>query len=168
MAATYTLISSNTLSTSAASVTFSSIPATYTDLVLKVTARLDSGSYGNMDIKPNNSSTNDSTTRLYVENGTVYSDRYTNGYNIISLSGSSATANTFGSIELYIPNYAGSTYKPMSNFGAAENNSSTTYKMGVNALLWSDTTAISSLVITGDGYNFVSGSSFYLYGIKNS
>ena len=38
---TYTLISSNVLGSSAASVTFSSIPATYTDLVLRVSARTD-------------------------------------------------------------------------------------------------------------------------------
>ena len=41
MATTYTLITSQTLASSAASVTFSSIPSTYTDLVLRVSARTD-------------------------------------------------------------------------------------------------------------------------------
>ena len=40
---TYTLISSNVLASSAATVTFSSIPATYTDLVLRVSARNNDG-----------------------------------------------------------------------------------------------------------------------------
>ena len=41
MANTYTLISSNVLGSSAASITFSAIPATYTDLVVRVTSRVD-------------------------------------------------------------------------------------------------------------------------------
>ena len=168
MAATYELIASTTLATTTTTVTFSSIPADYTDLVLRVSARLASGSFGNLGIRPNGSAANDSTTRLYVENTTIYSDRYTNDYNIISLSGASSTANTFGSIEVYIPNYAASTYKQFSSFGAAENNSSTVYKLGVNANLWQDTTPISSLDINGDGYDFLADSSFFLYGIKNS
>ena len=44
MPATYTLIASNTLSSAAASVTFSAIPATYTDLVLRYSARSDGAS----------------------------------------------------------------------------------------------------------------------------
>ena len=44
MPATYTLIASNTLSSSAASVTFSAIPATYTDLVLRWSSRTDNAS----------------------------------------------------------------------------------------------------------------------------
>jgi hypothetical protein len=38
MANTYTLIASNTLGASAASVTFSAIPSTYTDLVVRYSA----------------------------------------------------------------------------------------------------------------------------------
>ena len=41
---TYTLISSNVLTTAAASVTFSSIPATFTDLVLRMSAQADGAS----------------------------------------------------------------------------------------------------------------------------
>jgi hypothetical protein len=36
------------------------------------------------------------------------------------------------------------------------------------SVLWSNTAAINSITLTDDAGNYVSGSSFYLYGIKNS
>ncbi len=45
------LISSQTLSTAAASVTFSAIPATYTDLVLKMTTRMATGTFGEFSVQ---------------------------------------------------------------------------------------------------------------------
>ncbi len=167
MPATYTLIASNTLSTSAASVTFSSIPGTYTDLLVRITARSSSSVTDfSLALKPNGSSSNDSSTWLSGNGSTASSSRSTADFNMGRASGNSATANTFGSIELYIPNYTVSANKPMSAFGAAETNA-TAVQMRTNAMLWSNTAAITSLEITTDGVgDFVSGSSFFLYGIK--
>jgi len=78
-----------------------------------------------------------------------------------------ATASTFGSAEIYIPNYAGSTTKPFSTFAVQENNTTAAY-IESGADLWGLTNAITSIALIAGGYNFVSGSSFYLYGIKNS
>ena len=171
MPSTYTLISSNVLSSSAASVTFSAIPSTYTDLVLRVSARSDDAS----------------TVRGFRLNfngvsGTSYSETYLSGNGATAssvrdssisysdlgvVSGGSTTANTFGSVEIYIPNYAGATNKPLSGDSASEDNSTTAYRRA-NAALFSNTSAISSVVATLNAGNFASGSSFYLYGIKNS
>ncbi len=172
MANTYTLISSNVLTSSAASVTFSSIPATFTDLVLRTSVRSNAtGTFDILNIQVNSITGNYSFTRLSgsgsaaaSNNGTgfsAYYDRFT-------INGDTATSNTFGSSEFYIPNYSGSANKVASSFGVSETNATTSY-MAVNAHLLSDTSAITSLVLTpNNGTNFVSGSSFYLYGIKNS
>jgi len=170
--ATYTLISSNVLSSSAASVTFSAIPATYTDLVLRISARTDSGSTYTVYVQPNGTASGYSWTRLRG-NGSAASSAAgtgaTRGYlNSDSADDLNATANTFGSMEFYLPSYTASQYKPASNFGAWETNASAA-NMSATAGLWSNNTAVSSLVIQTDaGVNFISTSSFYLYGISNA
>jgi len=166
MPVTYQLIASNVLSSAAASVTFSAIPATYTDLVVRCSVRLD-GSYSMLGITFNASTTSRSTTELQGNGAAAASNRWTT-LNVRGANDSAYTASTFGSAEFYIPNYAGSVNKCASGFGTQETNA-TGSLMSANALLWSNTTAISSIQLQNpQGANFVSGSSFYLYGIKNS
>lgn len=175
LATTYTLISSNTLSASAASVTFSSIPSTYTDLCLKISARTDDALLGvhiRMTID-NNASTNYAGTRLYGTGAAAFSARYSTGSNTYWLAydaaeGTSATTSTFTNSEIYLPNYAVSGNKIASMFDVTETNAANT-NMDLVASLFTGTTTISSFILTSNsGGNFVSGSSFYLYGIKNS
>lgn len=174
--ATYTLISSNVLSSSAASVTFSSIPATYTDLVLRISARSNTGgSYNFFKITYNSISTSYSDTLLYKDgtNTTPQSQRgssaawYSYAGTGLPFNDSGSTADTFGSAEIYIPSYIAGQNKPASVFSVQENNSTTQY-MAVDASLWSNTAAITSIGIAQNGGSFVSGSSFYLYGISNA
>lgn len=165
---TYTLIASNTLSSSAASVTFSSIAATYTDLLVKCSARSDyAGVNASIYVAPNNASTNLSSRSLHATSTAASSASYTV---IIArdISGNTSTSNTFGNAEFYIPNYASANYKSVSLDTVGENNASTgSILMGIQAGLWSSTSAITSLVLTTDG-NFMQYSTFYLYGISNS
>lgn len=167
MPSTYTLISSNVLSSSAASVTFSAIPATYTDLVLRISARGDNAGNANLAISYNGATTSFSYTRLTGDGSTAASFRSTN--NFVGLVDSAAnTANTFGSAEIYIPSYAATQNKPASIFVAQEDNSSTATIAAI-ANLRSNTAAITSITIAEySANNWVSGSSFYLYGIKNT
>ena len=169
---TYTLIASNTLSSSAASVTFSSIPNTFTDLVLKGSSRSAGGNQAfaillrfNSDSATNYSDTtiegSGSAASSYRESNSVY------GYITNGNVGSSATANTFSNWELYLPNYTVNSNKPFADFSVTETNA-TAAKMSADAGLWRNTATISSIVLTDNGGNFVSGSSFFLYGIKNS
>jgi hypothetical protein len=82
--------------------------------------------------------------------------------------GASATASTFANAELYIPSYTASQSKPLSLVSMAEGNT-TNFSMGANAGLWRNTAALTSInIVSFVGANFVTGSSFYLYGIKNS
>ena len=179
MATTYTLIASNTLSSSAASVTFSSIPATYTDLVLRCSVRstYTTSNWDNYKITFNNNTTGvyGRTTLQALYNAGSYqtqSGRGTNETEIApALIGANATANTFASTEIYLPNYAGSTTKPVSlshinEWNAAATN--VTWSISGNAYLFNSTTAITSVEIASYSAQFASGSSFFLYGIKNS
>ena len=180
MASSRYLIASTTLSSSAASVTFSSIPSTYKDLVLKVSARQSSSvtTSGSLRLQFNRTSfdgtiTTYSDTTLLTWNTSASSFAASNGYYPSMYFGDNAggaTANTFSNGELYIPNYTSAINKPLSWFGVQENNTSTPiYSVATGAGLWRDSSAITGMVI-GDagGYNFVSGSTFTLYGLKNS
>jgi hypothetical protein len=173
MAATYKLIASQTLSTNAANVTFNSIPSTYTDLVLRVSGR---DTYTNtadaiLYLQINSSSTQAySDTVLYANHSNVNSYRNTipnnTGTENYGTSAASATANAFGSLEIYIPNYAGSTKKMFYSFGTPETIGRTlTFGMGISASLSSITDPITQLVVK-PSVNFVAGSTFYLYGVE--
>jgi hypothetical protein len=168
MANTYTLIEGKTLGSSTASVTFSSIPQTYTDLLLKVSARSDWSNAINSDsliVRPNGSSSNLNSIRLYGSGSAAGSDT-NDGVNFIANANS--TASTFGSTEIYIPNYTLSNYKSISSDSASETNATTVY-MGLFATLWSNTAAITSIqLLPQNGTNLVQYSTFYLYGISNS
>jgi len=176
--ATYTLISSNVLSSSAASVTFSAIPATYTDLVVRLSARDSSAgtnaNYGQIILNNDTSSANYSAITVAQFNGTVYSNNYPTsslGWGIWSYYGFDSagnTANTFSSSEIYIPSYTASQKKPFSAYTVTEDNTATSGTcIEAIANLYQSTTAISAVTLKTAG-TFVSGSSFYLYGISNA
>jgi len=172
MANTYTLIASNTLSSSAASVTFSSIPATYTDLVLKMSVRTDNAVISSfINLEFNNVGGTSYSRTLLRGSGSAASSNRNSLQSEISLqtagSGASSTSNTFSNTEVYIPSYLVSQNKPLSATSGAENNATEAY-VTTFAGLWTNTNAITQIKITANGENFVSGSSFFLYGIKNS
>ena len=171
---TYTLIQSQTLASSAASVTFSAIPTTYTDLVLRVSARDTSGvSIADIQGNWNTSSSGYSETFLRgnastAASGRVYTQIAWGASGWISSDAPGDTANTFGSTEIYIPNYTVAAAKPQSVFSVQESNSASTgVFISTMAMLWNNTATISSMLIQASGA-FDIGSSFYLYGISNS
>ena len=172
MPATYTLISSNVLSSNTASVTFSSIPADYTDLVLRASVRSTSAGTDWMDIQFNSNATNYSDTYILAQGSSTSGGNDSYGNPKIyrtNICNSSNTSDTFSSTEIYIPSYGVSQNKPVSVYSVEENNSATVNSIVAIAALWQVTTAISSIVLTSDNAaNFVSGSSFYLYGISNA
>jgi hypothetical protein len=172
MANTYTLISSNVLGSSAASVTFSAIPATYTDLIIRVTARSTLASISDdLTIRFNAGTSGYSRTILQGNGSTAGSLRTANAAAAIAygqINGANATASTFGTAEVYIPNYTSTVSKPFSSFGVGETNATAQF-MSIAALLSNLTSAITSVTLYPSiGVDFVSGSSFYLYGIKST
>ena len=154
----------------AASIDFTSIPSTYTDLIIKATSRNTStagAAWNYFKLKPNGLSTNLSYRFVYGVGTSAASDLGTGnligGYS----NDSSSTANTFGSSDIYIPNYAGSNYKSISSDSVTENNDTSAIAV-LSANLWSDTAAITSITLEQATGNFAQYSTFYLYGIKNS
>lgn len=173
MATTCKLIAKNVLGSDTFSVTFGSIPATFDDLLLLISARSTRSTAtvnqsGTLIIKPNNSSSNLSHRALYGNGSSAASFAGASENQIwIPANSSSWTANTFGNIAVYFPNYAGSTNKSWTVDAVIENNNAAGFIMAT-AARWSDTTAISSIVVSEINYNILSGSSFYLYGITKA
>jgi hypothetical protein len=170
--ATYYLIASNVLSTTTTTVTFSSIPATYTDLIIRFTGRSDtSGSRDTFIALNSDSGSNYSANYMYQEGASVSAGLYSNQTNLLindSLPGTNFNSNLFGFTEVYIPNYLESQNKQINAvYTNANYASAVTGRYTIHAHQYRSTTAISTIALTGQN-NFVAGSTFYLYGVKNS
>ena len=148
----------------AASMAFSSIPATYTDLLVKISARSTYSGGGNpsLYIKPNGSA-GSAERRVFGNGSTAASNSNLGGDYVTS---SAMTANTFSSSEIYFPNYAGSNYKSYSIDSVMENNA-TQSQASLAAGIVNSGTALTSLTFSTDG-DFTQYSTATLYGIKNS
>jgi hypothetical protein len=172
MANTYTLIESKTLGSDTASVSFTSIPQTYTDLQLLTSVRIDrAGISVNMGLRFNTNSSNYKNMMLYGSGanpaGSLYStalDQFGYWYS----PANSTTASTFSNQSVYIPNYTSSYNKSVSINSTSENNATDT-NLVLFSGVWSDSAAITTITLSNyQGSNLRSGSTFYLYGIKNS
>ena len=154
----------------AATIDFSLIPSTYTDLVLKVSARSatgDSDSSHVMFLSFNGSTSNRTSRNLSAYGSTAFSDSTTT-INAGALNGASGTASTFNNVEIYIPNYAGSTNKSVSLDKVNESNTASGNSLSLSASLWSSTAAINQITLTPDAGNFAQYSTATLYGISKS
>ena len=161
---TFTLIASSTVGAGgAANIDFTSIPSTYTDLVIKFSGAATS-SGGWVNITFNGSSANLSGRYLYGASGSVASGTIAP---LMYSNPTSYTANTFSNGETYIPNYAGSTNKSMSIDTIDENNA-TANDMLLQAGLWSNTAAINRITLTPNAGNLAQYTTAYLYGIVKS
>jgi hypothetical protein len=170
MANTYEAIAKSITTGSETVITFSSIPQTYKDLILLISAR-SSGSgdvYASITVRPNGSTSITSRTIEGGGAGGAYSGSYSGNAQVGYVSGSTATASAFGNAEIYFPNYAGSALKQISGIGVGETNSTTSWLQGA-ASLYNATTAITSIEIRiGSATAIAANSRFDLYGIKNS
>jgi hypothetical protein len=166
MANTYVAIATTTVGAGgAASIDFTSIPQTYTDLHLLVSIREETSATAVAFIKFNNTTANRSE-RYIQGNGSSASSGTTTVLQFIACQPSD-TANTFGNASIYIPNYTSSNYKSVSSDSVSENNSTTAFSRLV-AGLWSNTSAINQITITTDTGDVAQYSTATLYGIKNT
>jgi hypothetical protein len=168
MANTFELIASSTVgSGGAANIDFTSIASTWTDLCLVASVRGTSAyTFQNMLLKINGATTNGSTRWLKGDGSSATSASDTPIYSE-SMNYANSTSNTFSSFQFYFPNYLSSAYKSVSIDVVTENNA-TAANMQLQAGLWSNTSAITSLGIYPNIGNFVQYSTAYLYGVKNA
>jgi len=161
MTATYDCIATTTLGSAQATVSFTSISGSYTDLVLVATVKL----------------TSSNTDRLFLQfngdTGTNYSATYMQGDGSAAASGrfssiaemrfyNQSTADFYPNI-IHIMNYANSTtYKTAIGRSSAAAISAT-----ATVGLWRSTAAITQVDVKSPN-TFTSGSTFSLYGIKSA
>ena len=163
MPATYEPISTQTLGSAQASVTFSSIPATYTDLVLVYEAG-NSGNIYDGTFARFNSDTGSNYSWTYLLGNA--SSATTGRESSVTRTGAGASGSSRGMSILNIMNYSNTTtYKTILNRRSVTDASG--YSLGAEVGLWRSTAAISTvLLFVQSGTNFDAGSTFTLYGIK--
>ena len=159
----------------ASNIEFTSIPATYTDLMILTSLRSSrtpstDGAHFTFTIN-NNTGNNYSFTHIRGTGSAVsgYSESLQTSINLYSQADSSAdTANTFSNNSIYIPNYGSSTNKAISIDSVYENNA-TAAGIHLVAGLLVITSAITSIKLAeATGNNWVQYTSASLYGIKKS
>jgi hypothetical protein len=165
MAKTYEPIATTTLTSAAANITFSSIPATYTDLILVLNVAIASGGGGESVIRFNSDSgSNYSNTYLYGNGTSALSARNTNS-TVGRVSYSASFTTTVGNMNyiVQVQNYSNSTTNK--TFLSRANNAANAADAIVG--LWRSTSAITSIqFFYSDSSNIITGSSATLYGIK--
>jgi hypothetical protein len=159
---TYTPLATVTLSSSASSVTFSSIPATYRDLILVVNSQQDA--------------TTGAGIRFNADSGSNYS------HVVMRNSGGSPVSGTFTGtnfLSSWSSRLSGSRYMLVfqaMDYSATDKHKTVIYRNGYTdndsvqsveafAARWANTGAVTSLAITTGSGNFSSGSTFNLFGV---
>tara|TARA_R110002020_G_scaffold473330_1_gene702448 strand:- start:4 stop:534 length:531 start_codon:yes stop_codon:yes gene_type:complete len=174
--AVWNVIDHTEFSGSAVSYDKTSIPASYDHLYFVASARTDVSTYlGSSKLTFNGvGGTSYGVTPVYATTGTPTTDRETGHdcINWIYVTAGSHLADTFGTVKIWIPNYANtSNYKQVLSTWSAPNNSLTNSEwiIGQTAGLFMNTAAINQLTFgENTGNNFVQYSTFTLYGINGA
>lgn len=161
MAATYDLIATATPS-GVSSFTFSSIPGTYTDLVIHASAINGSNSNYNVFIRPNGD-TSSSYDRMVFYGPSVGGVKVgTNNAGLYIGDASASGSGTYDSATMYINNYTNTSIQKTS----VSKNGQSGYAVAITSSVWINQSAITSLDFYVSGGTFGSGTRFSLFGIK--
>ena len=146
-----------------ASVAFTSIPQTYTDLVVKASARSTSADNFQV-IRFYFNGVESSAREMYGTNTTVGSASISQnrvGYT----SAGNNTANTFGNAEIYIPEYTSSSKHKSGSADAVSENNGAVSVLTLTANVYSSNSPVTSLTFFPDAGNWAQHSTFTLYGV---
>ena len=170
MPVTYKKIAATTVGSGGATdITLSSIPGTYTDLLLLVSVR-NTVALDVLGLQMNSVTTGYSIRMLRGSGSAAASfteSSFVSGTTKWVLGYNNAATSTFASFSIYIPNYAGSTAKSLSCDAVQEENTTTAYSSLVAGLCTS-TAAITSLKLFPEANSFAQYSTATLYGISKS
>jgi len=157
---TYQVISTTTLTSATSSYSFSSIPSTYTDLVLVSQYQVTAGDYTDITLN-GDTGTNYSATFVSTSGGTAISSRYSSATKFGEMYGYTAANNAMAVWNFL--NYSNTTtYKTAllrEWYGAPD-------LTDARVLLWRSTAAITTIALPRRSGNWSAGSTFTLYGIK--
>ena len=146
----------------AASITFSAIPDTHTDLLIVYSLRgTNSANYQTLYF--NGSAANFTQRELIGDGSSASSSSRTDALIRATTNPSTATASTFANASIYIPNYRSAVAKSFSVDGVTETNATAAFQT-IKAGLWNQTAAITSITLDADA-SFVEFSSASLFGI---
>jgi len=163
MPSTYEPIATTTLGSTASGITFSSIPATYTDLRLVISLIPAAGTRANLQFN-GDTGTNYSRTLVYADGSSALTIQTANA-SFISPNTSDITGVSLWTYDIF--SYAGSTNKTALSTVSADANGSGWVNRGVH--LWRSTSAINSIyVYFATANTFAAGTTATLYGIKNA
>jgi len=172
-AASYELIETRLLSSNATSVTFSSIPATFTHLQIRATVRSDR-SFGvdNLGLRFNSDTGSNYNAHFLFNNGSTITSTdlgINTAIYAARITDASVTANSFGATIIDVLDYA-STSKQKTIRSAYASSTTGSYPWnGMHSGIWLSTSAVTGLTLLPiAGTNLVSGSRISLYGIKGA
>jgi len=151
-----------------ATISFTGIPNTFTDLCLKLSARTGrTADYSDVDLTVNGQTAATGIV-VYVIEGTTKGSYAPASASVAIASAANNTANSFGSSEIYITNYASTGIKSMSADAVGENNGTNT-ALTLSGATVTNGAAITSITLTPQaGASFVQYSTAYLYGVSNA
>jgi hypothetical protein len=152
-------------------ITFSSIPQTYTHLQIRAIARENSGAV---------TAFNDVLVRFNSDSGANYRYHYMNGNGTSAIAGTAASQTYAWAMDVTGAASAANVYAgnvlDILDYTNTNKNTTTRTLTGADfngsgavdfiSTLWLNTAAITSITITTGGNNFAQYSSFALYGIK--
>lgn len=166
MAATYEPIATTTLSSNLSTITFSSIPNTYTDLRLIVVAKVNNTGLFPLVRFNSDTSTNYSQTNLYANPAGIGSSQAASATSFSAISNQSLDNTIPFGYMLDILSYASSSYKMMLSSTMNDQAGSGSVERIVG--YWRSVNAISSITMLLASNAYVIGTTATLYGIKKA
>jgi hypothetical protein len=170
----YDSIATVTLGSAQSSITFSSIPSTYTHLQIRWLAKTSYaalGDYGIARLNGDTTGTNYRSHTLYGTGAGAFAETTVSQFNITAIPGNT-NASMFGVGVMDILDYANTNkYKTTRTLLGYDQNTASTNGgyVSLNSSLWMSTSAVNEITISpGVGPNFVQYSQFALYGVKGS
>lgn len=160
---TYDLLASTTLTSSASSVTFSSIDQSYGDLILQIEAVATSSNTPKVRFNSDSGSNYEAVYMQGLANGGNGSGTYSLDYLRIQLANVKTKPSLF-SVQVFDYSATDKHKSALSRCVAVEDDGSLD-RVGAVASRWANTSAITSITLDGSTGSWDTGSTFYLYGV---
>jgi hypothetical protein len=171
----FTSIATVTAAGGEASLTFSSIPGTYTDLQVRGLAKetaVNTNAYGGLvRFNSDTTSANYFSHQLYGNGASSALAQGNSGSADVVLIGSSlgniSTTNMFGASIIDVADYTStSKYKTVKAMSGTTINTTTGFYINLTSGVWMSTSAVTSITMVSDSGGYAAGTTFALYGIK--